>query len=154
MQSTRRGFLGATALGLGSLPFSGAALAQTATQDAGTATTATATVQPTAYGASVADKPVDIISLERVKEAARDVIPEAGYEFVSGAAGDEWAWRENRRAFDDFRIEPKRLRGVSPDVDLSIDLLGSKLPFPFFTAPMGAHGMVYEEAEVATARGS
>jgi len=80
----------------------------------------------------------------------QDVIPEAGFELVSGAAGDEWTLRENRRAFDDFRIEPKRLRGVSADVDL----LGHKLPFPFFTAPMGAHGMVHEEAEVATARGT
>lgn len=48
-----------------------------------------------------------------------------------------------------------RLTGVSPDaLDLSVELLGHKSPYPFFVAPMGAHGMVYEEGEVATARGA
>ncbi|MFX0543306.1 alpha-hydroxy-acid oxidizing protein [Roseovarius sp. S4756] len=102
----------------------------------------------------MASQSLDIVSLDRLDSAVREVIPEAGYQFVSGASGDEWTLRENRRAFDDFRIEPKRLRGVSSDVDLSIDLLGQSLPFPIFTAPMGAHGMVHEEAEVATARGT
>ncbi len=155
MDESRRSFLGATALGLGSLSFVDSAAAQTATEAADTAAAAaTEAVTPSAYGASTADKPLDIISLDRLDTAVQDVIPEAGYEFVSGAAGDEWTLRENRRAFDDFRIEPKRLRGVSSDVDLSIDLLGQTLPFPIFTAPMGAHGMVHEEAEVATARGT
>ena len=154
MDDSRRSFLGATALGLGSLPFVGSAVARTATEAANTAAAATEAVKPSAYGASTADNSLDIISLERLETAVREVIPEAGYVFVSGAAGDEWTLRENRRAFDDFRIEPKRLRGVSSKVDLSIDLLGQALPFPIFTAPMGAHGMVHEEAEVATARGT
>ncbi|WP_222433802.1 alpha-hydroxy-acid oxidizing protein [Pistricoccus aurantiacus] len=48
-----------------------------------------------------------------------------------------------------------RLTGVSPDaLDLSVEILGHKLPFPFFVAPMGAHRMVHEEGEVATARGA
>ncbi len=152
MVNTRRNFLGATALGLGSLPFVGSAAAQTT--DASGEAAANEAVKPSAYGASTADKSLDIISLDRLDTAVQDVIPEAGYEFVSGAAGDEWTLRENRRAFDEFRIEPKRLRGVSSEVDLSIDLLGQTLPFPIFTAPMGAHGMVHEEAEVATARGT
>ncbi|PVA11077.1 histidine kinase [Pelagivirga sediminicola] len=152
MDESRRNFLGATALGLGTLPFVSPAAAQTT--DAAAEAAANDAVKPSAYGASTAGKPLDIISLDRLDTAVQEVIPEAGYQFVSGAAGDEWTLRENRRAFDDFRIEPKRLRGVSSDVDLSIDLLGQTLPFPIFTAPMGAHGMVHEEAEVATARGT
>lgn len=158
MDETRRNFLGATAFGLGSLPFVTSAAAQTAADapaDAGGAEAGAApAVQASDYGASTADQPLDIVSLDRLDAAVKEVIPEAGYEFVSGGAGDEWTLHENRRAFDDFRIEPKRLRGVSPEVDLSIELLGQSLPFPIFTAPMGAHGMVHEEAEVATARGT
>lgn len=154
MDETRRNFLGATAFGLGALPFAASAVAQTAAAPPARPAAPAAPVKPSAYGASTAEQPIKIVSLDRVQAAAKEVLPEAGYEFVSGAAGDEWTLHENRRAFDDFRILPKRLRGTSPDVDLSVDLLGHRLPFPVFTAPMGAHGMVHEEAEVATARGT
>ncbi|WP_281824501.1 alpha-hydroxy-acid oxidizing protein [Jannaschia rubra] len=56
---------------------------------------------------------------------------------------------------EDFRIITHRLTGVSSgDVDLSVEILGERMPFPFFVAPMGAHRMTHEEGEVATARGA
>jgi lactate oxidase len=82
-------------------------------------------------------------------------VPEAGYVFVAGAKGDEWTLEENLRAMHDFRIVTHRVTGVSPDdLDLSVEILGERMPLPFFVAPMGAHRMVREEGEVATARGA
>lgn len=152
--TTRRKFLGTAATALGTMPFAGGALAQTAASTEGTADTTPAPAS-TAYGASTANKSIDVISLPSLKEPFEKAVPEAGYVFVSGAKGDEWTLRENRRAMEDFRIVTHRLTGVSPaDLDLSVELLGQKMPFPFFVAPMGAHRMTHEEGEVATARGA
>ncbi|WP_099826899.1 alpha-hydroxy-acid oxidizing protein [Oceaniglobus indicus] len=150
--TTRRNFLGSAATAIGTMPFAGATLAQTS---ATAEETATATPAASSYGASTADKGLDVISLPGLKEPFEAAVPEAGYVFVTGAKGDEWTLRENRRAMEDFRIITHRLTGVSPaDLDLSVEILGQKMPFPFFVAPMGAHRMVHEEGEVATARGA
>lgn len=78
MDETRRTFLGATAFGLGALPFAASAVAQTAAAPSVPAAAAPApAVQPSAYGASTAEKPIKIVSLDRVQEAAKEVLPEA-----------------------------------------------------------------------------
>lgn len=107
------------------------------------------------YLASTAEKKINIISLDRLEVEARGVIPKAGYEFVSGGAGDEWTLRENRRAFNDYRIAAKRLVGLSSDnIDISTQLLGLKMPSPIMVAPMGAHAMVHDQGEKDTAKGA
>lgn len=79
----------------------------------------------------------------------------AGYEFVTGAAGDEWTMRENMRAFTDYRIAGRRMVGISrEDIDTRTTLLGHDLASPIIVAPMGAHGMVHIRAETDTARGA
>jgi lactate oxidase len=72
-----------------------------------------------------------------------------------GPAGDGWTYRENRRAFNDFPIMPRRLQGISDTaIDLRIKLLGHDLPFPMITAPVGAQGMIHVNAELANASGT
>ena len=72
-----------------------------------------------------------------------------------GAAGDGWTYRENRRAFNDFPIMPRRLQGVSAEaIDLRTTLMGHDLPFPMITCPMGGQGMFHAKAEVATSGGT
>ncbi|TDL78150.1 histidine kinase [Palleronia sediminis] len=156
--TNRRAFLGSAATALGAMPFAGSALAQTAaTDDAAPSEAATEAPVPASsdYGASTANAELDVISLPRLEAPFREAVPEAGYVFVTGAKGDEWTLQENLRAMHDFRIMTHRLTGVSPDnLDLSVEILGERMPFPFFVAPMGAHRMVHEEGEVATARGA
>nr|WP_317198624.1 alpha-hydroxy-acid oxidizing protein [uncultured Psychrobacter sp.] len=107
------------------------------------------------YMASTAEKKLNIISLDRLQVEARAAIPKAGYAFVSGGAGDEWTLRENRRAFNDYRIAAKRLVGLTnDDIDISTRLLGLNMPSPVMVAPMGAHMMVHEQGEKDTARGA
>ena len=72
-----------------------------------------------------------------------------------GPAGDGVTYRENRRAFNDYPIMPRRLQGISAEaIDLRTKLLEHDLPFPMITCPMGGHGMFHVNAEVATAGGT
>jgi lactate oxidase len=72
-----------------------------------------------------------------------------------GPAGAGVTYRENLRAFNDYPIMPRRLRGITAEaIDLRTKLLGHDLPVPMITCPMGGHGMFHAEAEVATARGT
>ncbi len=143
---SRRKLLGAVGIGLGALPLMSTQVFAAAND---------ATRPPTPYLASTAEKKINIISLERLEVEARGAIPKAGYEFVSGGAGDEWTLRENRRAFNDYRIAAKRLVGLSnDDIDIKTRLLGLDMPSPIMVAPMGAHMMVHEQGEKDTARGA
>lgn len=143
---SRRKLLGAAGIGITALPL-------LSTQVFAAANDAKRPAAP--YLASTAEKKINIISLDRLEVEARGVIPKAGYEFVSGGAGDEWTLRENRRAFNDYRIAAKRLVGLSSDnIDISTQLLGLKMPSPIMVAPMGAHAMVHDQGEKDTAKGA
>lgn len=43
---------------------------------------------------------------------------------------------------------------VRDKIDTSVTMLGEKLPHPVFVTPMGSHGLVHPEAEIATAQGA
>lgn len=109
----------------------------------------------TTPAAPAGDKDIEIINFDLLEQEAKKVMSPGAYAFIAGATGDEWTLRENRRAFNDFPILMHHLTGVgSKDIDLSIDLLGQKLPHPILVAPMGAHSFVHPDAEVATAAGA
>ncbi|WP_301098085.1 alpha-hydroxy-acid oxidizing protein [Otariodibacter sp.] len=153
---SRRKFLSAAGLGLGvaSVGLSTLPFVSTPAFAADKSTNAKK-VAKTSYGASTADKKIQVVSLERLEEPASKVIPKAGFAFVSGAAGGEWTMHENRRAFDDYRIAAKRLVGLSwNDIDTSTKLLDLDLASPVIIAPMGAHAMVHESGEQMTAKGA
>ena len=143
---SRRKLLGAAGIGMTALPLLSTQVFAAAND---------AKRPPAPYLASTAEKKINIISLDRLEVEARGVIPKAGYEFVSGGAGDEWTLRENRRAFNDYRIAAKRLVGLTKDnIDISTQLLGLKMQSPIMVAPMGAHAMVHDQGEKDTARGA
>src|SRR5262249_31985817 len=77
---------------------------------------------------------------------------EVVYVFIAPGAGEQWTLRENRRAFEDYVFTPHRMGGiVRGKIDTSITMLGEKLDAPVFITPMGSHGLVHPEGEVATA---
>src|SRR5258708_1262371 len=59
--------------------------------------------------------------------------------------------REPRSSTLRSRIVPRMLRDVSQR-DLSVELLGSRLPAPVILGPIGVQGIIHSEAEVAAAR--
>jgi lactate 2-monooxygenase len=104
------------------------------------------------YLAGVAGKtpavPVDAARLER---AAEEAMSAEAFAYVAGGAGSESTVRENRAAFERWRIVPRMLRDVSAR-DTTIQLFGATLPSPVLLAPIGVLEMAHPEADVAVAR--
>ncbi len=78
--------------------------------------------------------------------------PEA-FAYVAGGAGTEETMRENRAAFERWRIVPRVLRDVSVR-DTTIELFGTRLPSPFVLSPIGVLEMAHRDADIAVARAS
>src|SRR4051812_8273214 len=62
--------------------------------------------------ASTAERSLTIVNFDLLEDEARKILPPGRFAFM-GAIGDGWTYRENRRAFNDFPIMPRRLQGVS-----------------------------------------
>lgn len=73
------------------------------------------------------------------------------WAYVRGGAGRESTVRENRRALERIRLAPRMLRDVS-ERDLSVELLGRRLPVPLLLAPIGVLELVHPEGDLEVAR--
>ena len=76
----------------------------------------------------------------------------------AGATGDVGAgggatMRANREAFDRWRVVPRMLHAKTTR-DLSTTLLGTELTAPLLLAPVGAAGLVTDDADLLIARGA
>jgi lactate 2-monooxygenase len=91
------------------------------------------------------------VSLERLERAARAAMSPEGYAYVAGGAGTEETIRENRAAFERWRIVPRMLRDVSTR-DAAVEVLGTPMASPFFLCPIGVLEMAHGDADVAVAR--
>jgi isopentenyl diphosphate isomerase/L-lactate dehydrogenase-like FMN-dependent dehydrogenase len=87
-----------------------------------------------------------------LQTAAEQVMTPGAVGYVSGGAGAEDTMRANREAFDRWRIQPRMLRGIPAERDLSLDLLGTPSPAPVVLGPVGVLSIVHAEAERAVAR--
>jgi lactate 2-monooxygenase len=88
---------------------------------------------------------------EQLERAARGRMSPQAFAYVAGGAGAERTIAANRAAFDRHRIVPRVLRDVSGR-DLSVELLGRRLPTPFLLAPIGVLELAHKDADVAVAR--
>src|SRR4029079_9375855 len=91
------------------------------------------------------------VSIERLETAARKRMSAEGYAYIAGSAGTEETMRENRAAFERWRIVPRMLRDVSSR-DPAIEVLGTPLASPFVLCPIGVLEMAHREADVAVAK--
>jgi lactate 2-monooxygenase len=82
---------------------------------------------------------------------AREVMLPRVFGYVAGSAGLEHTAEANLEAFRRWSLLPRQLQGVA-ERDLSVELLGRRLPTPLLLAPIGALGSVAEMAEVKVAR--
>jgi isopentenyl diphosphate isomerase/L-lactate dehydrogenase-like FMN-dependent dehydrogenase len=88
--------------------------------------------------------PADFAELER--RAASAMSPRA-WAYVAGGAGEGATVRANRAAFERHQIVPRMLPGRA-ERDLSIELLGRRLPAPLLVAPIGAAGLVHRTSDL------
>ena len=96
-------------------------------------------------------RPAFTTDLTALEAAARDVLAPEPFWYVAGAATSGSTAAANRAAFDDWRIVPRMLTG-STVRDLSTTVLGTTLPTPVITAPVGVQSIVHADAELGAAR--
>lgn len=104
------------------------------------------------YLAGVAGKrPTVPVDPARLEAAAAGAMSEEAFAYVAGGAGTESTVRENREAFERWRIVPRMLCDVSTR-DTSTELFGARLPSPVLLSPVGVLEMAHPDADVAVAR--
>src|SRR5713226_3458718 len=91
------------------------------------------------------------VPLDLLEQKAKEILAPRAYDYVAGGAGGEDTMRCNREAFYDWRIVPRMLRDVSKR-DLSVELLGARLPAPILLGPVGVQEIIHADADVASAR--
>lgn len=96
-------------------------------------------------------KRLKIVNTAELEAEAEKILPKGGYGYIFGGSGAEYTKRENLRAMEAIGIEPHFLAGVLKP-DLSVTILGSKLPFPIIIPPMGSHGLAHVSKEIGTAQ--
>jgi lactate 2-monooxygenase len=102
-------------------------------------------------GGARGEYPRVAVSFERLERAARKAMTPEGYAYVAGGAGTEETIRENRAAFERWRIVPRMLRDVSVR-DTAVDVLGTPMASPFFLCPIGVLEMAHRDSDLAVAR--
>ncbi|MFZ0211385.1 MAG: lactate 2-monooxygenase [Candidatus Acidiferrales bacterium] len=104
------------------------------------------------YQLGAAAKQLSIpVTLSLLEQKAKETLDSRAYDYVAGGAGGENTMRANLEAFHRWRIVPRMLRNVSVR-DMSIELLGAKLPAPVLLGPVGVQGIIHREAEIASGR--
>jgi isopentenyl diphosphate isomerase/L-lactate dehydrogenase-like FMN-dependent dehydrogenase len=91
------------------------------------------------------------LSFERLAAKAQALLSEEDWDWLAGGAGGGDTMRANRDALARWRIVPRMLRDVARR-DLSIELLGARLPSPVLLAPIGVQRAAHPEGELAVAR--
>jgi lactate 2-monooxygenase len=82
---------------------------------------------------------------------AAEKLDSGPFGYIAGGAGNEATVRANREAFERRRLRPRMLVGNTVR-DLSVDVLGTPSPFPFFLAPVGVLSIAHSDGELAPAR--
>lgn len=102
------------------------------------------------YQLGLAGKKISVpVPLRELEQKAAEALSAQAYDYVAGSASGERTARANVAAFDRWRIVPRMLRDVSQR-DLSVEVLGHKLPAPVLLGPVGVQGIIRSEGELAT----
>jgi lactate 2-monooxygenase len=102
-------------------------------------------------GALMQKKPAIPVRFDDLEAVAKSAMAPEAFDYVAGAAGEEGTSRENRLAFERWRIVPRHLRGVAQR-DMSVTLFGQALNSPLLLAPVGVLELAHPEADGAVAR--
>ena len=90
-------------------------------------------------------------NVEEMRQLAKGRLPKFIFDYLDGGADDEWVLKNNRRAFEDYKLLTQVLQDVS-EVDLSTTILGLETDAPFILSSTGASRFFHPEGEVAVAR--
>lgn len=85
------------------------------------------------------------------RKLARAKLPDPMFDYMDGAADDEWSMANNNKAFHRYELLPSVLQGVA-NIDLSTNVLGAKLSMPIYLAPTGMSRLFHHHHELGVAR--
>jgi lactate 2-monooxygenase len=91
------------------------------------------------------------ISPEEWEARASEALEPGPFDYIAGGAGSEATMRANLEAFERRRLRPRMLSG-NRERDLSVEVLGTRSPAPFFLAPIGVLSIAHPDGELAVAR--
>jgi L-lactate dehydrogenase (cytochrome) len=83
--------------------------------------------------------------------AARRALPRPIFDYLDGAADDEWSLRNNTDAFAKYELVPEYLRDISSIVTKA-RVLGVEVAAPVILAPTGMSRLFHHEKEIAVAK--
>ena len=89
--------------------------------------------------------------VRKLREQARELLPESAFDYYDGGAGDEQTIADNEAAWRALWIRPRAMVDVS-GADASCTLLGERLALPILLAPMAAQRLLHPDGELASAR--
>ncbi len=90
-------------------------------------------------------------NIDDLRAIAKRRLPGGIFDYIDGAAEDEWSARNNVQAYSQIELCPRILRDVSA-VDTSTTLLGRKISLPFMLGPTGFSRIAQSQGELAVAR--
>jgi 4-hydroxymandelate oxidase len=93
-------------------------------------------------------KPINLFEYETL---AKQHLSQMALDYYNSGAWDEITLRDNRAAFERYKLRPRMLVDVSQR-DLSTKILGQTLPLPILIAPMAFQCLAHPEGEIATAK--
>jgi isopentenyl diphosphate isomerase/L-lactate dehydrogenase-like FMN-dependent dehydrogenase len=91
---------------------------------------------------------LDVFDFEPVM---RKNVPPAHFGYMATGVDDEMTLRANREGFRKFVLRPRRLVDVT-DVDMSLELFGTKYDSPVVIAPTGSNRAFHPDGEIAVAK--
>ena len=87
----------------------------------------------------------------KLEEAAVAKMTPTAAAYIVGGAGNQQTMSNNRTGFERYRIVPQMLNNVERR-DTSVELVGVKMPSPFWLCPIGVSEMVHPDADLAIAK--
>jgi isopentenyl diphosphate isomerase/L-lactate dehydrogenase-like FMN-dependent dehydrogenase len=93
----------------------------------------------------------EALNIHDFEALARERLDERAWEYFRGGAGDETTLRENRSAFDRWKLRPRVLVDIA-SVDTRTTVLGTEIPAPVIVAPVALQKLAHPDGEAATAR--
>jgi (S)-mandelate dehydrogenase len=91
------------------------------------------------------------LNIEDLRLLARRRLPKAVFDFIDGAAEDEWTLRQNRAQFQRWGLVPRFPVDVSSR-DCSVKLFGESYAAPLVISPTGMAGLARARADIHLAR--
>jgi 4-hydroxymandelate oxidase len=81
-------------------------------------------------------------------------LPRSTYDYTAHGDGSEFTVRRNREAFDWVDLVPGTVAADPKAVDLSTELLGSRMKFPIMVAPSATMVPLHPDGEIGMHRGA